>query len=68
MQIEINEAIVELIMKTELCDTIEMVKNDIKQLKKIRKREKYQQEDLANNEEILPHLEAVYDYFGGNLK
>jgi hypothetical protein len=55
-------------MKTELCDTIEMVKQDIKQLKKIRKREKYQQEDLANNEEILPHLEAVYDYFGGNLK
>jgi len=68
MQIEINEAIVELIMKTELCDTIEMVKNDIKQLKKIRKREKYQQADLADNEEILAHLEAVYDYFGGNLK
>jgi hypothetical protein len=68
MQIEVNEAIVEQIMKTELCDTIEMVKQDIKQLKKIRKREKYQQEDLANNEEILPHLEAVYDYFGGNLK
>ena len=41
---------------------------DIKNLKKMRKREKYQQEDLADNEELLPHLEAVYDYFGGNLK
>ena len=68
MQIEVNEAIVDQIMKTELFESIDMVKQDIKQLKKIRKREKYQQEDLANNEEILPHLEAVYDYFGGNLK
>lgn len=68
MQIEVNEAIVEQIIKTELCESIDMVKQDIKQLKKIRKREKYQQEDLADNEELLPHLEAVYDYFGGNLK
>ena len=68
MQIEVNEAIVEQIIKTELCESIDMVKQDIKQLKKIRKREKYQQEDLADYEELLPHLEAVYDYFGGNLK
>ena len=68
MHIEVNEAIVEQIIKTELCESIDMVKQDIKQLKKIRKREKYQQEDLADNEELLPHLEAVYDYFGGNLK
>ena len=68
MQIEVNEAIVDQIMKTELCDTIEMVKQDIKQLKKIRKREKYQDQDLADNQELLPHLEAVYNYFGGNLK
>jgi len=68
MQIEIDDTIVELIMKTELCDSIEMVKNDIKQLKKIRKRERYQQADLAHNQEVLPHLEAVYDYFGGNIK
>ena len=68
MHIEVNEAIVEQIIKTELCESIDMVKQDIKQLKKIRKREKYQQEDLADYEELLPHLEAVYDYFGGNLK
>ena len=68
MQIEIDDIIVERIMKTELFGIIDMVKYDIKQLKKIRKREKYQQEDLADNEELLPHLEAVYDYFGGNLK
>ena len=68
MQIEVDDIIVERIMKTELFGIIDMVKYDIKQLKKIRKREKYQQEDLADNEELLPHLEAVYDYFGGNLK
>jgi len=68
MQIEVDDIIVERIMKTELCDSIEMVKNDIKQLKKIRKRERYQQADLTHNEEILLHLEAVYDYLGGNIK
>ena len=68
MHIEVNEAIVEQIIKTELCESIDMVKQDIKQLKKIRKREKYQQADLAHNEEILLHLEAVYDYLGGNIK
>jgi hypothetical protein len=68
MQIEINEEIMDHIIKTELRESIDGVKKDIKQLKKIRKRERYQEADLAHNEEILPHLEAVYDYFGGNLK
>lgn len=68
MQIEVDDIIVERIMKTELFGIIDMVKYDIKQLKKIRKREKYQQADLAHNEEILLHLEAVYDYLGGNIK
>ena len=68
MQIDVNEEIVDQIMKTELRETIAGVKQDIKNLKKMRKREKYQDQDLADNEALLPHLEAVYDYFGGNLK
>ena len=68
MQIDVNEEIVDQIMKTELCESITRVKQDIKNLKKIRKREKYQDQDLADNQELLPHLEAVYNYFGGNLK
>ena len=68
MQIDVNEEIVDQIMKTELRESITGVKQDIKNLKKMRKREKYQDQDLADNQELLPHLEAVYDYFGGNLK
>ena len=68
MQIDVNEEIIDQIMKTELRESITGVKQDIKNLKKIRKREKYQDQDLADNQELLPHLEAVYDYFGGNLK
>mgnify|MGYP000208161034 FL=1 len=68
MQIDVNEEIVDQIMKTELRESITGVKQDIKNLKKIRKREKYQDQDLADNQELLPHLEAVYNYFGGNLK
>ena len=65
MQIEVSDEIVDQIIKTELRESIIGVKRDIKNLKKMRKREKYQDMDLANNEEILSHLEAVYDYFGG---
>lgn len=71
MQIEVDDVIVERIMKTEMLRMIDMVKINIKQWKKTRKRESYQQEDLADSEKILPHLEAVYDYYdylGGNIK
>ena len=67
MNIEITEEIIDQIVKTELKECIDTVKQDIKKLKKNRKREQYQDEDLSNNQEILTHLEAVYDYFGGNL-
>jgi len=68
MQIDVNEEIIDQIMKTELRESITGVKQDIKNLKKMRKREQYQDQDLADNQELLPHLEAVYNYFGGNLK
>ena len=68
MQIDVNEEIVDQIMKTELRETITGIKQDIKNLKKMRKREQYQDQDLADDQELLPHLEAVYNYFGGNLK
>lgn len=65
MQIEVNEAIVEQIIKTELRESIDYLKIDIKKLKKNKSREKYEDEDLKHNEQILPHLEAVYNYFTG---
>ena len=68
MNIEINDEISDKIVLTNLKDCIDYIKKDIKNLKKNRKREKYQDEDLSHDEELLPHLEAVYDYFGGNLK
>jgi len=68
MNIEITEEIIDGILKTELKNSINDIKRDIKNLKKIPKREKYQDEDLSYDQELLPHLEAVYNYFGGNLK
>jgi hypothetical protein len=68
MQIEVTDAIVDQIIKTELRDSIDGVKRDITRLKRIRHRQKYEDADLKHSGEILPHLEAVYDYFGGNLK
>jgi len=68
MNIEIGDEIADKIVQTNLKDSIDGIKRDIKNLKKINKREKYQDEDLSDDQELLPHLEAVYDYFGGNLK
>jgi polysaccharide pyruvyl transferase WcaK-like protein len=68
MNIEIGDETADKIVLTNLKECIDYIKKDIKNLKKINKREKYQDEDLSNDQELLPHLEAVYDYFGGNLK
>ena len=65
MQIEIDEAIIDQIMKTELRESIDCLKMDIKKLKKNKSRLKYEDEDLKHDEQILPHLEAVYNYFTG---
>ena len=68
MQIEINDEIADHIIKIKLRESIDGVKQDIKALKKNKSREAFEDSDLKFNESILPHLEAVYDYFGGNLK
>jgi hypothetical protein len=68
MNIEIGDETADKIVLTNLKECIDYIKKDIKNLKKINKREKYQDEDLSNDQELLPHLEAVYEYFGGNLK
>lgn len=68
MQIEVSDEIADQIVLTELRDSILGVKKDINTLKKNKSREAFEDSDLKFNESILPHLEAVYDYFGGNLK
>jgi hypothetical protein len=68
MQIEINDEIADHIIKTKLRESIDGVRQDIKRLKENKSRKAFEDSDLEFNESILPQLEAVYDYFGGNLK
>ena len=68
MHLEINEEIVDHIIKTELRESIDGVRQEIKNLKKNKSRKAFEDADLKHGEEILLHLEAVYDYFGGNIK
>jgi len=67
MYIEIDDEIADKIVLINLKECIDYLKKDIENLNMIIKREKYQDKDLSYNQELLPHLEAVYDYFGGNL-
>ena len=64
MNIEINDEIADEIVKIELKSSIDGIKRDIKILRNNPFREKYQNEDLDYNLDLLPHLEAVYEYFG----
>ena len=68
MQIEVDESVLDQIVKKELHESIDFLKKDIGRLKKNKSRQPYQNDDLKDAEKILPHLEAVYDYFGGNIK
>ena len=64
MNIEINDEIADEIVKNELKASINGIKREIKILRNNHLREKYQNEDLDYNLDLLPHLEAVYEYFG----
>jgi hypothetical protein len=68
MQIEIDEAIIDQIIKKGLHENVDFLKKDIKRLKRLKSRQPYEDEDLKDMEKILLNIEAVYDYFGGNIK
>jgi len=67
MNVNIDQETIEQIVRTQLKNCIDYTKNNIESLNYNSVREKYQDEDLCNHQELLPHLEAVYEYFGGNL-
>jgi|TARA_R110000868_G_scaffold168243_1_gene402900 hypothetical protein len=68
MQIEINDEIADHIIKTKLRESIDAVRQEIKNLKKNKSRAPYEDADLKHGVKLLPQLEAVYEYFGGDLK
>ena len=65
----------EMIVHSDICDKIvvlrlaqdiAMIKSDIAKLRKIKKPEQYQQDDLDHNVATLDALNRIYDYYGGN--
>ena len=67
MKLEIDNSMIDIIMLAELKEQISSIEVDIKKLKTIRKRETFQEADLQNDIDILAHIKAVYEYYGGNL-
>lgn len=65
MKLEVNEEVVDGIIIASLNESIDMIESDIKRLKKLKKREQYQERDL---EDCLVHLDALKRtryYYGG---
>lgn len=68
MQINIDAEAVDSITLESLRISIECTKQSIEQLESQGdKLKRYQLEDLEYSLDILPALEKVYNYFGGNL-
>lgn len=68
MQINIDADVVDAITLESLRISIESTKQNIEQLEaQVDSLKRYQLEDLEYSCEILPALEKVYDYFGGNM-
>lgn len=68
MQINIDAEVVDAITLESLRISIESTKQNIEQLEsQVDSLKRYQLEDLEYSRDILPALEKVYDYFGGNM-
>lgn len=68
MKIEIDDDMADAIIVESLRSIIDSLKSDIKRLKSIKKRAAFQEADLVDHLVMLPQLEAVLVYYGGNIK
>ena len=68
MNVEIDPDTADGIVVASVKQTIEYLRQDIADLKKVKKAEDYQKRDLAEQIRTLDAMEEVFDYYGGNLK
>lgn len=67
MNIELSDEAVEDIVCSALREHMKYMKKNIKELKKKKNLEAYQQQDLGHDVSMLAAMEEVHEYFGGNL-
>ena len=65
MQIELNDEHLDLAFAKSLAETIEILSNNTKDLKKIKNPRPYIIEDIDENEKDLKALKRVYKYYTG---
>ena len=68
MKMEIDNETADRIVICALQDSMGPLRDDIVKLKRKKKLKGHEKENLANFIRHLDAIEAVYDYFGGNLK
>ena len=68
LKIEIDPETADGIVRCSLKQTIDYLRIDIAKLKKKKKLEGYQIQDLAEHIVSLNAMEKVFNYYGGNMK
>lgn len=67
MKIELDDEIIDSIVCATLAEHMKYLKKNIKELKKKKNLEAYQQQDLGHDVSMLAAMEEVRTYFGGRL-
>lgn len=67
MKIELSDEAIEDIVCATLAEHMKYMRKNIKELKKKKKLEAHQQQDLGYDVNMLAAMEEVYGYFGGDL-
>ena len=68
LKVEIDPETADGIVRCSLKHTIDYLRIDIAKLKKKKKLEGYQIQDLAEHIVSLNAIEKVFNYYGGNMK
>lgn len=64
MKLELDDEVTDAIVVATLKEHLKYAKKNIKDLRKMKKLETYQAEDLGNNVKLVDSLEDVLHYFG----
>lgn len=64
MKIELDDEVTDAIVVATLREHLKYAKKNIKDLRKMKKLETYQAEDLGNNVKLVDSIEDVLHYFG----
>jgi hypothetical protein len=67
IKVELHEETVDSIVQSVLKSHLDMMKADLKRMKKIKNKQPFQLEDIEDTQNYLDAIKVTYGYFGGKV-